>query len=166
MTLPASYALRTGLRMTLWSTCAPPSSSRGGIDDALDRADFVGRKSALAGVLADRVLVGRNVDAVHLVRRDEDFHPLDLRPMLRSTLQDFAQSPAVPGRSDCRRRESRARRLFAYRNSDSTDCWPELACARAAMEVCCRMLYLAISATVLGMSVARMPSSAELKFCT
>ena len=52
---------------------------RGGIDDAGDFADPIGREAALLSVLADGLLAVGDVDAVDLVGGDEALHPLNVR---------------------------------------------------------------------------------------
>src|SRR5580704_6888955 len=50
----------------------------GGVDDAANLGDAVGGEAALAGVLADHLFVGRDVDAVDFVVGDVAMKPLDL----------------------------------------------------------------------------------------
>src|SRR5215813_14231265 len=49
------------------------------VDHAFHFRDPVGREAALLSVLTDHLLIGRDVDAVNLVVRNEALDPLDLR---------------------------------------------------------------------------------------
>ena len=51
----------------------------GGVDDAPDGGNAVRREAALLGVLADRRLVWRDINAVNLVVGHVAVQPLDLR---------------------------------------------------------------------------------------
>ena len=63
------------------------SIARGRIDDAGYLFNTIGRKAALLGMFANRLLVVGNVNAIHLVAGDIALQPLNLRAHL---IQDAA----------------------------------------------------------------------------
>src|SRR3972149_10211341 len=77
-----------------------------GIDDRLNLRDAVGADAALLGVPADHRLIGRDIDAIHLVARDVTVHPLYLgAELVQHGARRLRRLPPLLGRETPRARD-------------------------------------------------------------